>query len=263
MTDTPTSDPTGSVAAAHAAPDRSVSPTSAIVLTYGLLLRQLVTRGRVLALLAVGAAVAGIAAAVGASDSVDSERSAVEVIADLGFTAVVPIVALVFAGASLGDAREDGTLVYLWLRPIDRWPVVVGAWLAAITVSLPLTIVPLAAAAWLAGGGGTLIGASVLAAAVGVVAYSAVFVLVGLLVKNAIVWGLAYILVWEGIIAAFGDFAARIALRGYTRSILTDRTGVDLDLGDLSLGAAIGVPLVVAAVALALASRRLRGLDVA
>ena len=103
-----------------------------------------------LALLAVGAAVAGISAAVGASDTQEPQRAAVEVIADLGFTAVVPIVALVFAAASLGDAREDGTLVYLWLRPIDRWPVVVGAWVAAVTVSMPLTIVPLGVAAWLA-----------------------------------------------------------------------------------------------------------------
>ena len=64
-------------------------------------------------------------------------------ISDLGFTTLVPIVALVFASAALGDMREDGTLVYLWLRPMDRWPVVVGAWLASITVSLPLTLVPL------------------------------------------------------------------------------------------------------------------------
>lgn len=257
MTDQATTTPRPSGA------ERSVSPTAAIQLTYGLLLRQLVTRGRVLALLAVGLVVAGIAWAVGSSDTGDPQRSAVEVIADLGFTAVVPIVALVFAAASLGDAREDGTLVYLWLRPIDRWPVVVGAWLAAVTVSLPLTIGPLALAAVLADGGGSLVGATALAAAVGVVAYSAVFVWLGLIVKNAIVWGLAYILVWEGIIAAFGDFAARLALRGYTRSILTSRTGIDLDLGDLSTTAAVAVPLIVAVVALGLASRKLHTLDVA
>ncbi len=242
---------------------RHVAPMSAIRLTYGLLLRQLVTRGRVIALLAVGAAVAAISAAVGAADDVDRLENAVQVIAGLGFTAVVPIVALVFAGAALGDAREDGTLVYLWLRPMDRWPVVVGAWAAAVTVSLPLTIVPLCVAALLAKGGGALIGATALAAAVGVVAYSALFVLLGLLVKNAIVWGLAYILVWEGIIAAFGSFAARLALRGYTRSILTAWTDVDLDLGDLGLAAGVAVPLAVAVVALALAARRLRQMDVA
>lgn len=243
--------------------ERTVAPVAATRLTYGLLLRQLVTRGRVLALLAVGAVVAAISAAVGSADDADSLENAVEVIAGLGFTTVVPIVALVFAAASLGDAREDGTLVYLWLRPMDRWPVVVGAWAAAVTVSLPLTILPLAVAAALSGGGGALIWATVLAACIGVVAYAGVFVLLGLLVKNAIVWGLAYILVWEGIIAGFGDLAARLALRGYTRSIITDRTGIDLELGDLSTPVSIVVPIAVAVVALGLSAWRLQELDVA
>lgn len=242
----------------------SVAGTHAVVLSYRLLLRQLVTRGRVLALLAVGVAVAGVAWAVGASDEIDDPlEAAVQVISNLGFAVLVPVVALVFASASLGDAREDGTLVYLWLRPMDRWPVVVGAWLAAITVSLPLTVVPLGVAALLSGGGATLLGATMLAALVGVVAYSALFVLLGLLVKNSIVWGLGYVLVWEGIVAAFGSFAAKLAIRGYTRSILTSITDIDLDLGDLPLAAGIAVPLLAAAVALALGARRLRDMDVA
>jgi ABC-2 type transport system permease protein len=159
--------------------------------------------------------------------------------------------------------REDGTLVYLWLRPMDRWPIVVGAWLASITVSLPLTVVPLTVSAVAVDGGTDLVVATVVAGAVGVIAYSALFVLVGLVLKNAIVWGLGYVLIWEGIVAAFGSFAAKLAIRGYTRSILTAITDIDLDLGDLSLGAGVAVPLVASVVALALASIRLRVMDVA
>ncbi len=184
-------------------------------------------------------------------------------ISDLGFTTLVPIVALVFASAALGDLREDGTLVYLWLRPMDRWPVVVGAWLAALTVSLPLTLMPLTVSAVVVDGGTALVGATVLAGVVGVVTYSAVFVLAGLVLKNAIVWGLGYVLIWEGIVAAFGSFAAKLAIRGYTRSILTAITDVDLDLGDLSLTIGVVLPLLAAGVALALASLRLRAMDVA
>jgi ABC-2 type transport system permease protein len=236
----------------------------AVSLTYVLLLRQLITRGRVLALLAVGAVVAIVAAAIGAADDIeDPVEAAVAVIAGLGFTAVVPVVSLVFASAALGDSREDGTLVYLWLRPIDRWPVVVGAWLAASTVSLPLTVVPLAVAAMLSGGGGTLVGATVLATIVGVVAYTAVFTLLALLVKNPIVWGLGYVLIWEGIISGFASSAANLAIAGYVRSIIVDMTGVDLALGDKPVAVGVAVPLVVAAAALALASRRLHSMDVA
>ena len=242
----------------------TVAPTRAVALTYRVVLRQLVTRGRLAALLLVGAVVAIVAAAVGASDSIDDPlEAAVRVIADLGFTALVPIVALVFATASLGDMRDDGTLVYLWLRPMDRWPVVVGAWAASVTVSLPLTIVPLGVASALVDGGGELITATVLACAVGVIAYAAVFVLLGLLVRNAIVWGLAYVLIWEGIVAAYGNIPARLSVRGYTRSIITSRTGVDLDLGDLSLTPSVIVPLLAAVAALAFAARRLKRMDIA
>lgn len=242
----------------------TVAPTRAFGLTYRVVLRQLVTRGRLAALVLVGAVVAIVAAAVGASDEIDDPlEAAVRVIADLGFTALVPIVALVFATASLGDMRDDGTLVYLWLRPMDRWPVVAGAWAASVTVSLPLTIVPLGVASVLVDGGSDLVGATVLACAVGVISYAALFVLLGLLVRNAIVWGLAYVLIWEGIVAGYGNIPARLSVRGYTRSIITSRTGVDLDLGDLSLAPSVVVPIVAAVAALAFAARRLKRMDIA
>ncbi len=243
---------------------RVVAPGRTMRLSYGIVLRQLITRGRIAALVLVGAVVTAVAVAVGAADDrTDPVETGVRLIADLGFTTLVPIVALVFASAALGDMREDGTLVYLWLRPMDRWPIVVGAWLAAVTVSLPLTLVPLIASSVAVDGGASLVGATAVAGTVGVLAYSALFVLVGLLLKNAIVWGLGYVLIWEGIVAAFGSFAAKLAIRGYTRSILTSVTEVDLDLGDLSLGVAVVVPLVASVVALGLASYRLRVMDVA
>ncbi len=241
-----------------------VSPVRAVRLSYGIVLRQLVTRGRIAALVFVGAATAAIAVAVGASDNrTDPLETGVQLISLLHFTLLVPIIALVFATAALGDMREDGTLVYLWLRPMDRWPIAVGAWLASITVSLPLTLVPLVVSSVAVDGGGDLIRATVLAGVIGVIAYSALFLLLGLLLKNSIVWGLGYILIWEGLIAAFGSFAAKLAIRGYTRSILTSITDVDLELGDLSLPVGVIVPLVVAAVALVLAGIRLRVMDVA
>lgn len=243
---------------------RSVRPLSAVTLTYGLLLRQLVTRGRMIGLAAVGLVVAVVAWAVGASDDIDDpKRAAVGVIAGLGFAAVVPVVSLVFASAALGDAREDGTLVYLWLRPIDRWPVVIGAWLASLTVSLPLTVVPLSVAAALSGGGSDVVAATALASVVGVIAYTAAFTWLGLMVKNAIVWGLGYVLIWEGVISGFAPSAAKLAISGYARSIITRLTDVELELGDQSLAAGIAVPLVVALAALVLASRRLASMDVA
>ncbi|MEO6652694.1 MAG: ABC transporter permease subunit [Ilumatobacteraceae bacterium] len=240
-----------------------VGAAGAISLTYGIVLRQLVTRGRLAALFAVGAVVTAVAYAVGATDLTDRTVTGVELISNLGFTTLLPIVALVFASAALGDLREDGTLVYLWLRPMQRWSVVVGAWAASVTASLPLTLVPLVASAIVVDGGSDLVWATLLAGLIGVITYAAIFVLVGLVLKNPIVWGLGYILIWEGIVAAFGSFAAKLAVRGYTRSIITAITGVDLELGELSLTAGVVVPLLVSVAALGLAARRLRTMEVA
>ncbi len=244
----------------------AVAPLRAIAVTYRVILRQLVTTGRVIALGLIGVAVAVVGWAVGRSNEPFEFirlENAVGVVSLVAFTIVVPVVALVFAAASLGDTREDGTLVYLWLRPMRRWTVVVGAWLAALTVSVPLTVIPVAVTAVLLDVGGELVWATVIASVVGVIAYSALFVLLGLLVKNAIVWGLAYIIMWEGVVAAFGSSAAKVAIRGYTSSILTARTGVELQLGDVSQAVGIVVPVVIAVVALALAAIRLDRLEVA
>jgi ABC-2 type transport system permease protein len=241
-----------------------VGSLAAASLTAGVLFRQLLTKGRLLAMGLLGLAVVLLGWAIGAADETgDPLESAVSVVSNVGFTIIVPVVALVFAAGVLGEPREDGTLVYLWLRPLRRWPIVLGAFVASLGVVLPLTVLPVVGSAAALDVGFGLVAASLIAAVVGVVAYVAVFLLLGLVVKNAIGWGLAYILVWEGIAAGVGTGPARLAIRGYTRSILTDRTDVSLDLGDLSQTTGIVVPLLIAAVALMLATWRLNRLDVA
>ena len=175
---------------------------------------------------------------------------------------MLPIVSLVFAAAVLGDTREDGTLVYLWLRPMSRLSIVIGAWLAALTAALPLTVIPSVLMAVLFDAGSDLVVAALIASIIGVLAYSALFVFLGLLVKNGIVWGLVYILVWEGFVALLGSSAARVAIRGYTSAILESRTGGELDVAASSELMGIGVPLAVVVVALWLASVRLQNLEV-
>lgn len=253
----------------------TVSTPRAIAITYRVLIRQLVSRGRLVALSLIGGVVALVGWAVGNAEYVSFPPytpeqlqqvrldDAVNTVANLGFTILVPIVALVFAAASLGDTREDGTLVYLWLRPMRRLAIVIGAWLAAITVSLPITVIPMVISAQLHDVGSDLVVGTAIASVVGVVTYSALFVLLGLLVKNSIVWGLGYIVLWEGIVAAFGSASAKVAVRGYTSSIISDRTGIEIDIGTLSMTTAIVVPLIAVVAALALASARLDNLEVA
>ncbi len=241
-----------------------VSPARAVGLTHRLLLRQLLTRGRVIALLLLGGVTILAAVGVAVSDDVDDAAvTTIEIIDGLGLVLVVPIVSLVFASASLGDGREDGTLVYLWLRPMDRLPVVVGAYLASLTISLPLTVAPLGAAAAVGGAGADGITATVIASVIGVVAYSALFVLLGLLVKNSIIWGLAYVLLWEGLFTQFSEAIGQAAVRGYLRAVLADLSDVSLsDALDVSTATAVIVAAGVMVGSIAIAAMRLERMEI-
>ena len=93
---------------------------------------------------------------------------------------------------------------------------------------LPLVVIPLTVAAIVSGAGGDLVVGTMLAAVVGVVAYTGLFVTLGVRVKRPLLWGLLYILVWESFIARLGESASRLAIATYTRSILSSITGFEL-----------------------------------
>jgi ABC-2 type transport system permease protein len=248
-----------------------VQSFSVLPAVYRLLLSSQITRTRLVALAALGVTGIVLGFAVGASDfdsSFEQLDAAVALINEFGLTVSVPITALIFASSALGDLTDDSTLVYLWVRPLRRWVVVVAAFLAALTVTIPLVVVPLAIAASLTGAGSDLVVGTVIASTLGIVAYAGIFTALGLRVRRALVWGLLYILIWEGFVARGGDNAARLAVRSITATLLQDgaggpAAGIDVRLAVLSPTTALIAPFVVAAVALLYASWRLRRQDVA
>ena len=252
---------------------RHVPSLRAAALTYRVLVRQVVTPGKLAALGALGALMILVGWLVGLA-ALDGERGAAGLLRDgagyadgFGLIIIVPIVSLVFGSSVLGETREDGTLVYLWLRPMDRAPIVAGAAAAAATAALPLTVIPTAVGGWLAAsrvaGSAELVFGAAAAAALGTAAYSSLFVLVGLLVKKPIMWGIGYVLLWEGLAVGLGDFAARLSLRGYTRSVLSRVADIDYGFDAHTTTTALVVLAAVSVAGLALAAVRLSRLEVA
>jgi ABC-2 type transport system permease protein len=241
---------------------------------YRLVLRTQVTRVRLAALVGLGVVGVVVAAALGATDRprftqqglalVPSHLLAgAEFVNTFGLSLLVPVTALVFAAASLGDPDEDGTLVYLWLRPVRRARIVVAAAAASFTVSWPVVVVPLAVAAGATRGGTDLVLGTIAAATVGLVAYTGLFCALGLVTRRSLVWGLLYVFIWEGFVATAADSAARLAVRTYARSVMV---GVaDVPLGGTVVDGPAGwlVPLVVGVLALAFATWRLTHRDIA
>lgn len=234
---------------------------SAFRVVYVVLLSQVVSRARLTALGTLAALLMFIGWAAGRSDHL-SLQDAVRLIGSLGLAVLLPVGALIFATAALADLREDKTLVYLWLRPMPNWLVPTAAVAASATALLPIVVVAAAVTALLLGEGGSLVTASILAMIAGTFVYSAVFMVFGLYVKRTLLWGLVYILIWEGFIAGGGQGAARFAIRAYTRSIMAEITDVEISLANFSLTTSVIVCFGVAAAALVLAFRRYRSMDV-
>ncbi len=240
----------------------TITPLQAIRLTHSVLLKQLITKGRLIGIAIVGVLPILLGWVIGAQSN-DPLEAGVGFVSYMGLSILVPIVALIFASASLGDTREDGTLVYLWLRPISRLSVSTGAWAASVTIALPLTVIPMTVSALLLDAGKSVVTATIITSILAVVAYSGLFVTLGLIVKNPVLWGLAYIFIWEAIVASFAKPAAALAVSGYSRAIITGRTNVEFDyLFDPSQSVSILMLIIITIAGIAFSSARLNRLEV-
>jgi ABC-2 type transport system permease protein len=191
-----------------------------LISLYRILLRTSVTRGRLLAFLAGGALIDLIGYALRVSDYANRETDVYALADGAGLALYVPVVALVFSTSSLGDLAQDGTLVYIWLRPVARWKVVLVALAATLTVVLPLTLVTVGLAVALAGASSQALWAVTASTGLAACAYTAIFTAFGLRVRHALIFGLGYVLIWEAGVASIGKGPASLSIRHYAESLL-------------------------------------------
>ncbi len=195
----------------------------------GRMVSSVTTRGRVLAMLAVGAIGIVIGVFLDRAETISADGR-VAFLADFGLTVFVPLVVVVFATATIGNLVEEKTLVYFWLRPVGRWQIALAGFVSSLLVLLPLVLIPMGILGAIVGDSNDLTGLLV-ASAVGVFAYGSIFTFLGLLTQRALVWGLVYVLVWEGFVAGLSRTAGWLAIRTHTTSVLA-RISESLELID-------------------------------
>jgi ABC-2 type transport system permease protein len=183
-----------------------------------LFLRLLATKGRLLALSGLTIAMLLLAVITGRSTYAPINDTWT-LFRSFGLSGIIPISALVMGSSAFGDLVEDRTLVHLWLRPANRSLLVGAAWVAAVLVCIPFTVVAITVSLALAKMPSGAIVAGGLSSLLGTLAYSSVFLALGLKLRRALPWGLAYILIWEGVLANAGQGLARFALSLSTRSV--------------------------------------------
>lgn len=217
-------------------------------------------RGRRLIVIAVLLAVpALLALAFRASEQhPDGPVFALQLFIVLILPVLLPLTSLIFATAALGNEIEDGTLIYVALRPISRLKLVVAKLLAAALVTVvpvELAVLAMYLLAVQDAGNSDLLLALTFATLFGSVAYCSLFLFLGLaLPRRALIVGLGYILAWEGAAAGLSGALATLSIRRYVQGIVDNLTSSDIltraketgvGLGGLSsaiilLGIAIG-----------------------
>ncbi len=251
------------VGSATPTPGGSVRTPGAFLALYRLVLRHQITKGRLVLFAVIGAVSVTLGWVIGRSSG-DRTQDATDFVSLFGLGLVVPVVALVLGSAALGNWVEDETLVYVWLRPVKRWTIAVAATLAAATVAIPVIVVSMGVLAALASGGeaGVITG-TVVGTALGGLAYVAIFVTAGLLIRRALLWGLVYVFIWEFFVARAGAGAARLSINSYASSILAQLSGIEIRLADRGLVTSYVVLAAVTTVGLLATTWRLHRANVA
>jgi ABC-2 type transport system permease protein len=159
----------------------------------------------------------------------NSETFVIELFINLVLPVLMPLTALIFATSALGGEVEDRTLLYLTLRPVSRLTVIVAKLLATTVITTVLVEISLAAT-YLIGTQGTgsaqNLWAILLAGLVGCLAYSSLFLLVGLwLPRRGLLVGFLYVLIWEGILSQLSTGLATFSVRRYVEGALEASLG--------------------------------------
>jgi ABC-2 type transport system permease protein len=183
-----------------------------------------------------------------------------EVVVGLGLGLVLPLVALLATSSALGPEMDDGSIVYLLAKPVSRHVIAVSKYAVALVATLAFGAAPVpiaglildaehpgASLAWFAG------------AALASAAYCGLFLAVSTLTRHAVIVGLLFVLVWEGLLGNLMDGIRWLSIGNWARSFadhLSDRAV--MHTAGVSLGYAVVATLVLVLGGIWYAGDRLR-----
>ena len=234
--------------------------------------RSLLGRKRTLVLLLLPAALLALCALarILAGLDADIQRSldgelAPQLLTAFGLAVLMPLLGLIAGTGAIGPEIDEGSIVYLLAKPLNRYSIVVTKLLVAIGVVIAFGVVPIGVAGVVLTGevGAVTVAFSVAALASGV-AYSAVFLMLAVLTRNAVVIGLIYALIWESLVGGVVPGAQALSIQQWSLAVAHELLGDTAGrLGvEAAVGFGIGLTLlaVLTVAATAYAGRRLQTL---
>ncbi|RKN07320.1 ABC transporter permease [Streptomyces radicis] len=226
--------------------------------------RALLGRRRALILLSLPALLLVIAVAVRALAGVD-DRAATEILGGFALASMVPLIGVIAGTGAIAPEIDDGSIVYLLSKPLDRRTIILTKLWVAIGVTVAFTTVPILVAGLILNGNSQQIAtAFAVAAGVASIAYSAVFLLLGTVSRNAVVFGLVYALIWEALFGSLVPGARTLSVQQWSLA-LAER--IAADGADITSDVALPTAVIFLAAATVLgtwyAGERLRALTMA
>lgn len=183
----------------------------------------------------------------------------VDPVVGLGFTLAMPLVALLAATAVLGPEIDDGSVVYLLAKPVSRHSIAVSKFLAAWGATMLLGALPVAVAALVLDSTrpGRAAALAVGAAVSGTV-YTALFLALAALTRHAVVVGLLFVLVWEGLLGSVFAGVRWLSVGAWGRAVAGELSPAVEDAATTGLLYAVVAAAVVAGGSVWLTGDRLR-----
>ncbi len=222
--------------------------------------RALLNRRRTLLLGLLGALIVVVALIyrLGNPGADESLTFSGRLLGNFGVAALLPLVTVIVGTAALGSELDDGTIVYLLAKPVPRPLIVLVKLLVAWAVSALLVALPMLLAGIIGTGGDPRIGIGyAVAALVGTLEYTTVFLALSLVTSRALIIGLAYVVIWEGVVAGLFAGTRIVSIRQHVLSVADALVGEGAVTAELEVGTAIVVAAIIVVTALALAVRRL------
>ncbi|GAA0599488.1 ABC transporter permease subunit [Actinomadura livida] len=225
--------------------------------------RAMLGRKRALLLLGLPLLLLVLSVILRATGNNDLDLSA-HVLQNFGLATLLPLLALIAGTGVIAPEIDDGQIMYVLTKPIPREVIVVTKLVVAIVLVTIFAVVPtLLAGLVLVGTTAQVTPAFTIGILVGGITYSAVFVALGVLSRNAVTIGLLYALVWETLLGSFAPGAKSASVQQWSLSVADALTDASMVTSTVGLPVAVTLLVVVALAATFLATFRLRSLPVA
>lgn len=176
-------------------------------------------------------------------------------IATLAYPLVLPLVALLATSSVLGPEVDDGSIVYLLSKPVSRHTVALSKWVVAWAATLVVGAGSLLASGLIVGDGRVALAWTVAGAVAGT-AYSALFLALSAVTRHAVVVGLLFVLLWEGLLGGLLSGVAWLSIGQW--GIRVGHEVSDQLVDPVNLPWAIGASVVVTLAGVWFAGDRLR-----